>query len=86
VKKKRSLSWLTKIQALLGLMALAAAVLFIPYNMLKNKLLSSSEAKTKAVIINEQNAFGNNTRRFSYSYRFYQDGHAYTANSLNSKY
>lgn len=67
-------------------MALAAAVLFIPYNMLKNKLLSSSEAKTKAVIINEQNAFGNNTRRFSYSYRFYQDGHAYTANSLNSKY
>lgn len=86
MKKKRSLSWLTKIQALLGLMALAAAVLFIPYNMLKNKLLSSSEAKTKAVIINEQNAFGNNTRRFSYSYRFYQDGHAYTANSLNSKY
>jgi hypothetical protein len=65
VKKKRPLSWLTKIQALLGLSALAAAVLLIiPYNMLKSSLLSSSEAKTKAVIINEENAFGNNTRRF----------------------
>ena len=42
--------------------------------------------KTKAVIINEENAFGNNSRRFSYSYRFYQDGHAYTGNSLDSKY
>ena len=61
-------------------------MLFIPYNILKNSLLSSSVAKTKAIIINEENAFGNNTRRFSYSYRFYQDGHAYTGNSLNSKY
>ena len=86
MKKKRPLSWLTKIQAPLVLSTLAAAVLLIPYNMLKNSLLSGSEAKTKAVIINEENAFGNNTRRFSYSYRFYQDGHDYTGNSLDSKY
>jgi hypothetical protein len=70
VKKKRLLSLMTKLQALVGLSALVAAVLLISYNILKNTLLSHSEAKTKAVIINEENAFGNNTRRFSYSYRF----------------
>lgn len=86
MKKKRQLSWWSKIPGLLGLTVLATAVLLIPYNMLKNTLLSRTEAKTKAVIINEENAFGNNSRRFSYSYRFYQDGHAYTGNSLDSKY
>jgi hypothetical protein len=79
VKKKNELSWFTKIEGLLGLA-------FIPYNILKNRLLSSSKAKTRAVIINEENYFGNNTRRFSYSYRFYQNGQAYTGNPLNSQF
>ena len=86
VKKKRQLSWFTKVQGVFGLAALTVALLFIPYNMLKNALLSRSKTNIRAVIINEENAFGNNTRRFSYSYRFYQRGRVYTGNSLNSKY
>ena len=86
MKKKRQLSWFTKVQAVIGFTALTVGLLLIPYNMLKNAFLSHSKTTIRAVIINEENAFGNNTRRFSYSYRFYQRGYEYTGNSLNSKY
>ena len=86
MKKKYKLSWFTQIGTVFGLAAITAALLFISCNILKNRLLSSSEAKTKAVIINEENYNENNLWRFSYSYRFYQNGRAYTGNSLDSRH
>jgi hypothetical protein len=89
MKKKHQSFWLTDtglLEAIFGLTTLAAAFLSLSYNILQYALLSGSKAKTKAVIINEANAFSNNTRLFSYFYQFYQHGHAYTGNSLNSKY
>ncbi|GAA3943445.1 hypothetical protein [Hymenobacter algoricola] len=70
LKKKHQLSWLTKLQALIGFGFLTVALLLIPYNMLRNALLERSNTRVRAVIIDEVNSFGNNTRRFSYSYRF----------------
>jgi hypothetical protein len=86
VRRKSQSAWFTKIQGWFGLFVLGMALLLIPYNILRNVLLSHSGANTRAVIINQENYFGNNTRRFAYSYRFYLDSRPYIGNSLNSKY
>jgi hypothetical protein len=86
VKKKKPLPIFSQVLGLIGLLILLISLLLIPYHLLRNALLSGNGAKMKAVIIDEENYFGNNTRRFAYSYRFYRDGRPYTGNSLRSSY
>jgi hypothetical protein len=76
---------------LFGLL-LVAAYLIIPvwglgfYFSIRNNLLSKQGQIIKGYIIDDRNYFGNNTRKFSYSYQFVVNGKQYTGNSLDSRY
>ena len=59
---------------------------FIAYLSVHNFYLRTEGLLTEAVVIDERNYVGNNTRRFSYSYQFAVSGVTYTGNSLSSHY
>lgn len=48
-------------------------------------LLNQDAQRARAVIIDEKNYMGNNTRAYSYSYLFYVNGKAYKNNSQDPK-
>lgn len=52
---------------------------------LTDYLLKSGTQRVRAVIIDEKNSMGNNTRAYSYSYLFYVNEKAYKGDAKNPK-
>jgi hypothetical protein len=91
-KKKKNRSIFKYITERWSLFLFSGIVLYFLFGIvlrgnLKNYLLNNNSEITKAVIVNEENYWGNSpvSQKFSYSYEFSVEGKKYREDSRNEK-
>ncbi len=90
-KQKQTDSLFKKLKDRWILILFGVIILYFPFIMLRGKvksyLLNNDSIKVKAVIVNEQNFWGNSpvSQTFSYSYEYFVDGEKYRRDSHNEQ-
>ncbi len=90
-KQKQTDSLFKKLKDRWILILFVIIVLYIPFTLLraeiKNYLINLNSEIAKAVIVNEQNYWGNSpvSQTFSYSYEYFVNGKRYRRDSRNEK-